>query len=119
MSDERRQHPRMRCYLPVRLYPKGQFKVIETLTKDLGKGGLCVVSPAFKPTYTPISVELVVGPAREPLTLKGEVVWFQVIPQSEQFRLGIEFHDVSPKYQLLLSTYIDRLASNSPVNLQS
>lgn len=110
MTEERRQFPRVRCYVPVRLYPQGEMRVIETLTKDLGMGGLRVLSPFLTPVATPISVELIIGVAEEPLSLRAQTVWFETISQSDQFYLGLAFQHPSPETSTRLSRYIERIS---------
>lgn len=108
MSEERRRFHRVRCYLPIRLYPQGEIKVIETLTKDLGLGGLRVLSPILTPVATPLSLEIAIGAAEEPLSLRAQTVWFQAVPQSEQFYLGIAFRDLTQETTKRLSRYLER-----------
>ena len=114
MSQERRRAARIRCVLPLRLYPPGEAKVIQTLTKDLSEGGLRCLSPVAKPVKTLLSVEIDLGPGKKPLTLRAHTVWFQEIPHSEQFYLGIAFQDLSSHHRELLSRYIDTIVSSKP-----
>ena len=108
MPPERRRTPRIRCYLPVRLYPRGATTPIETLTQDFGPGGLRCLSPIPLPVSTPLSVEIDLGPGWEPVRLTAQTAWFTAVPYSEQFHLGLAFHDESGKIQQLLSRYLDR-----------
>jgi len=114
MSQERRRSPRLRCYLPVRLYPQGEAKVIHTLTKDLGLGGLRCLSPYPTPVASPLSIEIELGPGYPPVSLRGQTIWFQSIPQSDQFYLGIAFQGTTEKFRQLLSRYFERFSLESP-----
>ena len=107
MSQERRRFPRVRCYLPVRFYPQGEIKVIETLTKDLGLGGLRVLSPVLKPVSIVLWVEISLW-GEQSLSLPAQTVWFETIPRSEQFDLGIAFLDLSHENSERLSRYLER-----------
>lgn len=113
MTQERRRHARIRCLLPVRIYPQGETKVIQTLTKDLSENGLRCLSPVTKPINTPLSVEIDLGPGKRPLNLRAKTVWFQHIPHSEQFYLGIAFSDMSNHDRELLSRYLSVLSSSA------
>ena len=109
MPEERRKSPRGPAYLPVRLHPKGQLRVVETLTKDIGEGGARCVTPAVFPVATEMSVEFSLSPGHEPISLRGRTAWFRTLPESEQYDMGIQFLEVNPKTKIRLSTYIDRL----------
>lgn len=111
--DDRRQAPRAGCVLPVRLYPHGEAKVIETLTKDLSVGGLRVLSPIPRPLATRFSIEFALGAGEEPLSLAGQLMWFQVLPYSEQYYFGFAFEDVSENTSIRLSRFIERISSSS------
>jgi len=118
MWQEHRRSARVDCLLPVRLYPRGEPKVIETLTKDLGAGGLRVVSPVLTPVTTRLSVELILGRGEAPLSLNAHVIWFQAIDQSEQFYLGLAFQGLSGQDSERLSRYLDLVSSQpSPAKL--
>lgn len=114
MVPERRRSSRIRCHLPVRLYPQGETRVVETLTKDLSLVGLKCLSPSSKPIATPMAVELDLGQTEHALSLKARVVWFQELPQSDQFYLGLVFHDLSDITRQRLSRYLDKISPNLP-----
>lgn len=113
MGEERRSTPRIRAYCPLRLHRTGAPHIIETLTKDVGLGGLRCLSCTVLPVSTEVSVELMTSSGEEPLTLRGRTVWFGAIPQSEQFDLGIVFSELSPQTKRRLSVYLDRISSFS------
>jgi len=118
MWQERRQSARVGCLLPVRLYPPGEPKVIETLTKDLGAGGLRVVSPVLTPVTTRLSVELTLGIEETPLSLNAQVIWLHAIQHSEQFYLGLAFQGLSSRDTEHLSRYLGKISSQpSPAKL--
>ena len=110
MDQERRHDPRLFCRLPVRLYPKQEPRVIETLTKDLSVGGLRCVSRHHRPAGMPLSVELLLEPGERPLMLTGQVAWSNPISGSEQFDLGVSFQTFPYFAKKRLSAYLDRIA---------
>lgn len=114
--EERRITPRVRAYRPVRLQKPGSPQVVETLSKDLALGGLRCLSPALFPVSTEVTVELVLSSGDEPLSARGKTVWFQTIPQSEQFDLGIAFTDLQPRTKRRLSAYLERLSNQVASN---
>ncbi len=118
MVPERRKQTRVRCYLPMRLYPQGEHRVIETLSKDLGLDGMSCLSPVHRPIFTPVSLELTLGQGQPPLTLHAKLIWFSEMPNSEQFQLGFAFEPLSESESRQVSRCIDKFASHlsaSPV----
>ena len=113
MGEERRGTPRFRAYRPVRLHRPSAPQLVETLTKDLSAGGVRCLSPTLFPVSTELNLELVLSTGDEPLTVRGRTVWFQILPQSEQFDIGIAFFDLPPQNKRRLSVYLDRLSSQS------
>ena len=118
MGEERRTTARIRTYRPLRLQRSQAPGIVETLTKDLAPGGLRCLSSTLVPVATEVDVELVLSRGEEPVIARGRAVWFRMIPESEQFDIGIEFLDLDPQSKRRLSVYIDRLSSqiaSSPV----
>ncbi len=113
MIEERRSAPRFRAYFPVRLHKATSPPVIETLTKDLSVGGMRCLSPTIYPVSTEVSVELMLGPGEEQLTLRGKTAWFLTLSGSDQFEFGIQFFDLTPQYKRRLSVFLDRLSQRS------
>ena len=113
MHQERRQSPRVQCYLPVRLIVQGQRRVIQTLTKDLGIGGIRCLSPVVTPSSVPVSMEITLGAGTRLVNVRAQVVWLKEVPHSDQFHLGIVFQDLSEEDTKLLSTYLSRLSSQT------
>ena len=107
--EQRRRFPRIKCFLPVRLYPHGQFKAFETLVTDLGEGGIRVVSPIAHPVATDLSLEISFGFPEQPLQVIGSVAWFQPAPKGQQYELGISFKSIPSPAARRLSSYLDRL----------
>jgi hypothetical protein len=113
MGEERRTTARIRTYRPLRLQRSRAPGIVETLTKDLAPGGLRCLSSTLVPVASEVDVELVLSRGEEPLTVKGRAVWFQTIPESEQFDIGIQFLDLDPQSKRRLSVYIDRFSSQT------
>jgi len=110
MRNERRKTPRVRAYRPIRLQPASASQVVETLTKDLASGGVRCISPTVFPVATELSVELHLVGGQEPITLRGEAVWFQTIPNSEQFEVGIAFRTVPAPTLRRLSVCLEEIS---------
>ena len=117
MLSERRATPRYRTYRPIRLQKPGVPQVIETITKDLSEGGLRCISQTVFPVSTELRIDLLLVSGDEPFTAKGRTAWFRMIPNSDQFDVGVVFLEVTPKSKRLLSICIDRLAHQSSYDL--
>ena len=114
--DERRTAPRVACVLPVRFMVAGSPHPIETLSKNLGLGGLMCLSPRRLPLLSPISLEMPLGRSREPLIVQGLVRWIQEIQDSQQYFVGITFLGLDREDTVRLSRYLETtsiLASQS------
>jgi len=113
VERERRAAPRIRAYRPVKLRRHAAQQPIETLTKDVSAGGLRCLSPIPVPVTTPLKVELVFSDGQESFGVTGRAVWFRVIPQSDQFDLGIAFDGLSDENKRRLSVYLSNLSTKS------
>lgn len=109
-ATEHRISSRVRAYHPVRMHQSGAPKVIETLTKNLSAGGICCVSPVLLPVSSRLSVDLVLSAGEGPCSINGRLVWFRVIPHSDQFEIGISFEDLSEQNTQRLSAYLKTCA---------
>ncbi|MBI3010448.1 MAG: PilZ domain-containing protein [Candidatus Omnitrophica bacterium] len=112
MTQERRQAPRVAVYLPVRLYPSHCSRLVETLTKNVSAGGLRFISPLELPVSSDLTVDLLLSNGEEPIVVRAKVMWFQMIPYSEQFDVGVSFHDTPEESQRRLSGYLERQKSS-------
>lgn len=113
---ERRAHPRLRVYHPVRLHRPGVPQMVETLTKDMSAGGIQCLSSTLFPVSTDVEVELILMNGEGPFTARGQTRWFRMIANSDQFDVGISFLDLSPQNKRRLSAYLDLLTrKSSPV----
>ena len=110
MQTERRRSKRVQCLVPVRFYPEGASQAIETLTKDLGTGGLCVFSPVALPSNCHVLAEAVLGSGQTPLSFCARTSWTQTMPFGHQFCIGLQFDHPNEEIDRRLSVYINRLS---------
>ena len=114
VATDRRTSSRLRAYRPVQLrQPGGGLPPVETLTKDVGTGGLKCLSAILIPVSTEMRVHLVLSTGDDPLEVRGKAAWLREVPESEQFEIGITFLDVSPQTKRRLSVYLERLSYNT------
>ena len=96
----------MACVLPVRFMATGSQQPIETLSKNISLGGIMCLSPRRLAVLSPISMEMPLGRARQPLVAQGLVRWVQEIPDSQQYFVGITFLGLDQQDTAHLSRYI-------------
>ncbi len=112
MNDysDRRQSTRYEVITEVGLTSSaGHTKV---LTRDLSKGGLCLMLPAplTRNEIVQIELSLLLGPnaQSEPLVLAARVAWCAPETQ-DQFQVGVSFHDLTEDHQTHLETFLEFL----------
>lgn len=111
MAGERRAVQRLTVYRPVRIHRYASQRLVETLTKDMSLGGLRCLSQDPIPVASELTVDLVLSDRDEPLHITGRAIWFQTIPNSDQFEVGIAFDELSAQNKRRLSTYISQRSS--------
>jgi Tfp pilus assembly protein PilZ len=86
-----RRHPRFAVQLAAEV--KDDSETLSVVTKDMSRGGICVICPKHLPPGSEIqlSLSLVLGAAKfsESLHLSGRVVW--CTPVGRGFQVGIAF----------------------------
>ena len=93
---ETRQYPRFAVQLEARLEASGRSSVVTT--KDVSRGGICLVCPAEVTAGSDIklalSLKLGSSPFSESLELEGRAIW--CTPVGQTFQVGAVFTDMSP-----------------------
>ena len=107
---ERRRASRVSCVLPIQISADGTPKIIETLTKDLSLSGLRCLSPSSKPPTSKVSLEITLGKGARPFSLQARVVWYETVPNSHQFYMGLAFDHLTEANSKRLSRYIEKLS---------
>lgn len=103
--EERRRFVRLDTRLSVtyQVLPSSQAK--QSVTKDIGGGGICVFLSEPLQERTQLRVEIVLPDRPQPITFMGEVVWceqYDIIGKSQQHRsimAGVRFLNIKPDDQ--------------------
>lgn len=112
----RREHPRLRFHVPVR-FGGEDHRSQDSLTKDMGAGGVRLVSREFLAVNSRVKLEFFLTPASEALKAVGKVVWIQKLPYSYQHEVGIQFLDIPDPTRRRLSHFVDQnLAASQNVS---
>ena len=110
MAEERRRSTRVHCLVPIRFYPEGAGQAIETLTKDLGTGGLCVFSPIALPASCHVTAEAIFGTGQPPVPFCAMAAWSQPTESGNQFCVGLHFDHPNTPLHRQVSEYISKLS---------
>lgn len=103
----KREFHRMRYPIPVR-FGGDTSHVRDTLMKDIGGGGIRLLSRDFLPIDSKIKVEFFLTPASEALMAVGKVVWIQKLPYSYQHEVGVQFLDISEENRKRIRQFVEQ-----------
>ena len=102
-----REFHRMRYPIPVRFGTEAsRFK--DTLMKDIGAGGIRLLSRDFLAVDSKLKLEFLLTPVSETLMAVGKVVWIQKLPYSYQHEVGIRFLDISKENQKKIRHFVEQ-----------
>jgi c-di-GMP-binding flagellar brake protein YcgR len=74
-------------------------------TIDLSRTGVGFVSTRFVPINSKLMVELSLSRGENPVLVQGCVKWVEKIPNSQNFRVGMNFSDISTDTQSRIEKY--------------
>ena len=103
----KREHPRMRYPIPIRFGAEAN-RSQDSLLKDIGAGGLRLLSREFLPVDSKVKLEFFLTPASEALLAVGKVVWIQKVPYSYQHEVGIQFLDISEANRKRIRHFVEQ-----------
>jgi len=110
--EERRRFVRLDTRLPVtyRVLPSAKAK--QSVTKDIGGGGVCVFVSELLTPGTHLQVEIAVPDQERPIAFTGEVVWceqYEIIGKTQRERsveAGVKFVQIDPNDQHAIMRYV-------------
>ncbi len=107
--QERRMYPRWRASLPIRYKILGESGIYHgSLSKDIGAGGVRVITDRFLARDRLLDVEISLDRAKRRFLAKGRIAWTEFLPyRDDAFASGIEFCEMNVKDQRDLRNYID------------
>jgi c-di-GMP-binding flagellar brake protein YcgR len=68
-------------------------------TVDLSRTGVGFISTRFVPINSKLMVELSLSRSENPVLVQGSVKWVEKVPNSQNFRIGMNFSDISTDTQ--------------------
>ena len=103
----KREFKRMRYPIPVR-FGGDASRFRDSLMKDLGAGGIRLLSRDFLPIDSKLKLEFFLTPASEALMAVGRVVWIQKLPYSYQHEVGIQFLDIPEEGRKKIRQFVEK-----------
>ena len=88
---EKRQFPRFPFKQAVK-FQIGEYSCPDgSLSKDLSRGGVCLIVNEFVAIKTNVVVYLQLNKESTLIQIQGVVAWVQIIPDSERYLIGVQF----------------------------
>ena len=107
---ERRKFTRWPFSEPVQIRRLNSHDAHGSLARDIGVGGISVIISRFVPLFTKVQIEGGVMRTDERFTGLAKVAWIQKLPYSEdQYRLGLEFVEITQNSHKVIGEYINKL----------
>jgi hypothetical protein len=107
MSDplkEKRLFPRVKLKLPLRYQIVNTPESAQSVSEDLGSGGISFINSSFIAPNALLKLELYIQ--SKILSPVGRVSWSQLMPHSNRYRVGVEFTDFHEGEKKYLSDFI-------------
>lgn len=104
-TPEKRRFPRFKFKTPIRFQVRGLPKFVNSLTEDIGLGGLSLTTNEFLAPLTNVMLEFDIW--SHFLTPVGRVAWVSPLGHSNRYRLGIEFIELEPEQKNRLKDFLD------------
>ncbi len=95
---ERRHFQRWAYRTPIAYQIATGQQVRETLTVNVGEGGVAFIDSQFLSRYTRVRLNVKPGGHTRTVSAVGQVVWSQQMPHSDRHLIGVEFLEVAKNY---------------------
>lgn len=103
---DKRQHPRFPFKQAVK-FQIGEYNCLDgSLSKDLSRGGVCLTVSQFVPVNGSVILYLQRNNQSKMTIIKGKVAWVKMLPDSEQYQIGVEFQGLDESVQKEVNSII-------------
>lgn len=96
---DRREYIRIPFWYPITYRLKGHTETHHAFTKNISKGGILIRTNQTLPVDSDIELEIFVPELKSNLTIQGKTTWFQEIEANRYYHIGIDFKNLSQKFQ--------------------
>jgi len=93
----KRENTRHECCVP--LMDERKETLSNSRTIDISRTGVGFISARFLPINSKLMVELALSREEHPVLVQGRVKWIEKIPHTPNFRIGMNFSDISSETQ--------------------
>jgi hypothetical protein len=108
---EKRLFPRVKLKLPLRYQIVNTPEAAQSVSEDLGSGGISFINGSFIAPNALVKLELYIQ--SKILSPVGRVTWSQLMPHSNRYRVGVEFTDFHEGEEKYLSDFINLKAETT------
>jgi Tfp pilus assembly protein PilZ len=110
-----RRFPRVSYKCRIRVSSDSGEEIIDTLTENIGAGGICVVLDKAFALFEKVSVDVVMGEKNAPVTCSGSVVWVvkrhpagpSNVAGGFKYDTGIEFSGLTAEDKRKISALVE------------
>ena len=113
LPSERRRWPRLSSHVPVRYQDIATHRYTETLSNNLGGGGVQCVTHEFLPASRELLLEISLYRATPPVKARARVAWIQKVAHADQYRVGLEFLQLPDDLRRTLDAYLDTASKHA------
>lgn len=106
VQKDQRRSARYHCRVPVESKKGAAFDNSQTI--DIGKSGIGIISNKSIPLDTKMAVELDLNAEGESVLAVGYVKWVRRLPDSQSYRVGMKFEEISKTTQLQIEERLRR-----------
>jgi c-di-GMP-binding flagellar brake protein YcgR len=109
--DERRRYRRIDSALSVRYrnLRKNENPTIESLSKNIGEGGVCFNSGEFISLACRMIVEITLPTTPKPIKAISKVAWIRKIPAGDSYQIGNQFLEITKDDRDRISQFINQV----------
>lgn len=109
--EEKRRFKRVDSALSVRYrnLRKNQNPILESLSKNIGEGGVCFNSNEFISLACRMIVEITLPTTPKPIRAISKVAWIRKLPTSESYQIGNQFLEITKEDKENISHFINQV----------
>ena len=114
-ATERRRFQRIDSNVPIKYRNLRTATVtINSLTKDIGEGGVRFKTNEFISLACRLVVEMTLPTIQKPIKAISKVAWIKKMPSGEEYELGNQFLEISKEDRSLITDYVNRISGSNP-----
>ncbi len=107
--QERRKSERITYELVVGYNTFDTEEFIETRSRDLSGGGICLVTRDRLDPGTVIELSFIIPGTREPIAVSGVVIWNESQDEGDKYLIGVKFTKIDDKHMALIQKFVNSM----------